>query len=79
MRLYRMVLAKHTEKYGLSPDTPIRDLQKIMSPKDHHELTSAMKYPNGHVRGVSVLEGGNVCECGAVDCPDEYDHCTHGF
>ena len=78
MRLYKIVLAKHTKKYGLTPDTNIFDLEKKMSPQDHHELMMAMKYPNGKVQGISVYDGGNVCECGVANCPNEYEHVTHG-
>ena len=49
-----------------------------MSPQDHHELMMAMKYPNGKVQGISVYDGGNVCECGVANCPNEYEHVTHG-
>ena len=86
MRLFNKVMAEMMDKYDLTTNTRIIDLQYKMTAEDYETLMRVMKYPNGIVRDVQPSdfappENNSICDCGKpiTECKESYTHITQGY
>ena len=86
MRLFKKVTEEMMDKYDLSTNTKIIELQYKMTAEDYTTLMRVMKYPNGIVRDLQPSdfappENDGICDCGKpiAECQDAYVHISQGY
>jgi|3_EtaG_2_1085321.scaffolds.fasta_scaffold457812_1 hypothetical protein len=86
MRSFKKVMAEMMDKYDLSTNTKIIELQYKMTAEDYETLMHVIKYPNGIVRNAQPSdfappENDGICDCGKpiAECQDAYVHITQGY